>query len=248
MSSVETRGPSVQPTVNYDSELFERYIREYAASHPGPVRILEAGCGRRWSLHLADVDFRLTGVDLNADAMRLRIASGDLDEAITGDLRTIALPAGSYDIAFSSFVLEHVAGAEQVLDRMVAAVRPGGLLLVRIPDRDSVYGFITRYSPHWLHVQYKRRIRGVKQAGTPGWAPFSTVYDKIVSWHGMRTYCASRGLEIVDACSSNFYLRAFGPFAAVVDRGLRLMAMLSLGRLTARHSNLAFVLRKTGRE
>lgn len=243
MSAVQVLKPRVQPTANFDSELFERRIRECAESSPGPLRILEAGCGRRWSLDLTGVDFRLTGVDLNASAMRAR---ADLEETIVGDLRTVALPAGSYDIVFSAFVLEHVAGAEQVLDRMVAAIRPGGLLLVRIPDRDSVFGFITRHSPHWLHVQYVRRIRGGKLAGTPGRGPFPSVYDEVVSWRGMNAYCAAHGLQIVDAYSSNYYLDSLGRFARIADRALRGVAALSLGRLTADHSNLAFVIRKPG--
>jgi SAM-dependent methyltransferase len=233
--------PQAQPTASYDSKLFERRIREYAESSPGTLRILEAGCGRRWNLDLTGVDFQLIGVDLNADAMRMR---SDLDEAIVGDLRTVALPIDAYDVVYSSFVIEHVAGAEQVLDKMIAALRPGGLLLVRFPDRDSVFGFITRHTPHRLHVQYIRRIRGGKLAGTPGRGPFPSVYDKVVSWRGMTQYCTSHGLQIVDACSSNFYLSAFGRFAAVTDRALRLVAALSLGRLTANHSNLALVIRK----
>ena len=108
-----------------------------------------------------------------------------------------------------------------MLDRLVPAIRPGGLLLLRIPDRDSVYGFVTRHSPHWLRVQYKRRILGAKQAGKPGYGPFPPVYDRIVSWRGMTGYYVSRGLEIVDAYSSNFYLRSLGRFAGIADRGLR---------------------------
>ena len=97
--------------------------------------------------------------------MRMRLEeAGDLDEVIVGDLRAVSLMPGSYDVVFSSFVLEHVEGAEAVLDRLVPAIRPGGLLLLRIPDRDSVYGFVTRHSPHWLRVQYKRRNPG-RQAG-----------------------------------------------------------------------------------
>jgi SAM-dependent methyltransferase len=241
MSLTQTRAPQPQPKATSDSELFEHHIRKYAESHPGSLRILEAGCGRRWSLDLTGVDFRLTGVDLNADAIRMR---ADLDETIIGDLRTVALPSGSYDVAFSTFVLEHVAGAEQVLDSMIAAIRPGGLLLVRIPDRDSVFGFITRHSPHWLHVQYMRRIRGGKLAGTPGRGPFPSVYDEVVSWQGMTSYCASRGLQIIDAYSSNFYLDAFGRFAGITDRALRAVAALSLGRLTADYNNLALVVRQ----
>lgn len=246
MTATALRKPQPQPTRRFDTELFERRIREYAQAHPGEkVRILEAGCGRRWNLDLSGVDVHLTGIDIDADSVRVRVAeAGDLDEAIVGDLREADLPAGSYDIAYSSFVLEHVAGAEQLLDRLVAAVRPGGLLLLRIPDRDSVFAFLTRCSPHWVHVQYWKRIRGIERAGTPGSGPFPVVYDKVVSWHGMTGYCNQHGLAILDAYSNNFHLGNYGRHAALVDYGLRSVALLSLGRLTAGYNNIAFVIRK----
>lgn len=247
MSPLGTRQLLAQPGARFDTELFERRIREYATSRPGQIRILEAGCGRRWSLDLTGVGFHITGIDLNADAMRMRLAgTGDLDLAIVGDLRATGLPAGSYDIVFSSFVLEHIAGAEQVLDRLIPAIRPGGLLLVRIPDRDSVYGFITRHSPYWLRVQYKRRIKGIKLAGTAGRGPFPPVYDRVVSWRGMTAYCRKHDLEILDAYSSNFYLHSLGRFAWLADRGLRSVAKCSGGRLTGDHNNLALVIRAPG--
>jgi SAM-dependent methyltransferase len=234
-----------QPAADSDLQLFQDRIREYAGSHPGKLRILEAGCGRRWYLDLAEVDYHLAGVDLNADSMRMRIENaGDLDEAIVGDLRNVSLAADAYDVAYCSFVLEHVAGAEQVLDRLFGALRPGGLLLLRVPDRDSVYGFLARNSPHWLHVQYKRRIQRVKLAGTPGRGPFPTVYDRVVSWQGITAYCARHGLEITDAYSSNFHIDHFRRLAPVADTALRAVANISRGRLTADHNNLALVIRK----
>jgi SAM-dependent methyltransferase len=247
MSALGNRKLVAQPGARFDTELFERRIREYATSRPGEIRILEAGCGRRWSLDLTGVGFHVTGIDLNADAMRMRLAEiGDLDSAIVGDLRMTSLPAGSYDVVFSSFVLEHIAGAEQVLDRLIPAIRPGGLLLLRIPDRDSVYGFVTRHSPYWLRVQYKRRIKGAKRAGTAGRGPFPPVYDRVVSWRGMTAYCRERGLEIVDAYSSNFYLHSLGRFAGLADRVLRSVAKCTGGRLTGDHNNLALVIRAPG--
>lgn len=233
------------PSRKFDLELFETRIQEYAGSHPGKLRILEAGCGRRWYLNLADVDFHLAGVDLNSQSLRMRTDEvGDLDEAIVGDLREAVISPETYDVAYCSFVLEHVAGAEQVLDRLFAALKPGGILLLRIPDRDSVYGFAARHSPHWLHVQYKRRIQRVKLAGTAGWGPFPTIYDQVVSWRGIVTYCSQRGMEIVDAYASNFHLDYFRGMAPAADRGLRFVARASRGRLTADHSNLALVIRK----
>lgn len=234
-----------QTTMRSDVEIFQARIREYARAHPGVLRILEAGCGRRWHLDLKDVDFRLVGVDLNPDFLRTRSEqAGDLDEAIVGDLREVALSPESYDVVYCSFVLEHVAGAEQVLDRLLAALKPDGLLLLRIPDGDSVYGFLARNSPHWLHVQYKRHIQRNKLAGTPGHGPFPTVYDQVVSWKGITSYCARKGAEITDAYSSNFYLDHFGSLSAIVGRGLQWVAMVSRGRLTADRNNLSLVIRK----
>ncbi len=247
MSDLGTQQLQAQPRALFDTELFERRIREYAASHSGTIRILEAGCGRRWNLDITGVSFHVTGIDLNADAIRMRLAElGDLNAAIIGDLRATSLPPRFYDVVFSSFVLEHIAGAEQVLDRLIPAIRPGGLMLLRIPDRDSVYGFVTRHAPYWLRVQYKRRIKGAKQAGTAGRGPFPPVYDRVVSWRGMTAYCREHGLEILDAYSSNFYLDSLGRLAGLADRGLRSIARCSRGRLAADHNNIALVIRAPG--
>jgi SAM-dependent methyltransferase len=234
-----------QPTASFDLEIFETRIREYAATQSGALRILEAGCGRRWYLNLEGIDFHLAGVDLNSEALRIRIEQvGDLDEAIVGDLREVTLEPELYDVIYCSFVLEHVTGAEQVLDRLLAALKPGGMLLLRVPDGDSVYGFLARRSPFWLHVQYKRRILRNKLAGKPGHGPFPTVYDSVVSWKGITAYCARHGVEVADAYSSNFHLDLFRGAATIADRGMQLVSKASRGRLTADHSNLSLVIRK----
>lgn len=60
----------------------------------------------------------------------------------------------------------------------------------------------------------------------------------------MTSYCASRGLQIVDAYSSNHYLNAFSRFAGITDRALHSVAALSHDRLTADYNNLALMIRK----
>ena len=43
-------------------------------AHDGarPVRILEAGCGKRWHLDTTPVPLEITGVDIDANVMRIR--------------------------------------------------------------------------------------------------------------------------------------------------------------------------------
>lgn len=211
----------------------------------GPVRILDAGCGRMWTWNLDGIQMHLTGVDVDADALRLRVQQqGDLDEAIVGDLLTVPLPDAAYDIVHSAFVLEHVHGAEGALDRMVAALRPGGLMVLKIPDGRSMYGFLARRTPHRLHVLYKRKIRRKPLAGTPGHGPYPVVYDAVISGTGILAWARKHELEVLTVVGDNGHLRFFGGLAPVVDIGLRGAAVLSFGHLTARHANLAFAFRK----
>jgi SAM-dependent methyltransferase len=237
---------ALQPEYSFDRQVFERRIEELATDD-SKIDILDAGCGRRWPLSLAGVQYRLTGIDTDEEALRVRRdQTGDLDEWIAGDLRTVELGEAAYDVVYCSFVLEHVAGARTVLDRFTAALRPGGLLILRIPDRDSVFGFLTRITPFWVHVLYRRWVKGNKNAGKPGHEPYPTAYDQVVSRAGIGAYCADNGLEIIDEYGSDFYLRELGPWRMVIVPLVKVVEALSFGRLTARHNNLSFVLRKAG--
>jgi SAM-dependent methyltransferase len=228
-----------------ERELMARRIAELQPIGNDPIRILEAGCGQRWPIHVAGRPIHLTGIDTDAEAMRIRKESqGDLDVGIVADLRTVDLPADSFDIVYCSFVLEHVDGAENVLDRLVHATRPGGRLIIRVPDGKSVYGWFVRRSPHRVHVWWKRYVEGFENAGKPGHAPYPTVYDKVVSREGLVDYAARNNLAVVDIYGSNSYLRVFRRARRIAEMGIRVTAWLSRGRLAATHNNIGVVLQK----
>ena len=112
------------------------------------LEILEAGCGRRWPLNLGDTNYRLMGVDLDETALSIRKSVvKDLDETILGDLRHVDLDENTYDIIYNSCVLEHIDNAKVVLQNFAKWLKPEGLLILRFPDRNSVYGFFTRINP-----------------------------------------------------------------------------------------------------
>ena len=85
---------------------------------------------------------------------------------------------------YNSYVLEHIDGADGVQAKFSNWLKPGGILILRIPDRDSVRGFVARLTPFWFHVFYVKYIVGLRQAGTTGFGPFRTFYDPIVSQGG----------------------------------------------------------------
>lgn len=210
-----------------------------------PVRILEAGCGRRWTLDLSGVNYTLTGIDVDEQALRLRRDNiGDLDETILGDLRDVPIADGSYDVIYSSFVLEHVDGAMNVLNNFVRWLKPGGILILRIPDRESVYGFITRITPHSFHVWYKRHVLAMAGAGTPGHGPYPVFYDEVVSRKGVARFCRANGIDMLWEYGHPFYIRGKRLGTLATSSVMLLISTCSLGRLAWRHNNVTFVLRK----
>jgi SAM-dependent methyltransferase len=210
-----------------------------------PLRILEAGCGNKWPLKLT-VPYALTAVDIDANALEIRKAKmRDVDELIVADLRQGDLvPEGRFDVIYNSFVLEHVQGAEQVLDNFFRWLVPGGLLIVRIPDRDSVYGFLTRMTPFWAHVLVKRYVFHSKNAGKPGFDPYPTFYDRVVSRKGIRAYCEKHGHIIRDEAGFSDYLPRQPSLRALSRLFVRTLSLLSFGRLDWRYNNLTIAIQK----
>ncbi|SFN75698.1 Methyltransferase domain-containing protein [Nitrosospira briensis] len=225
-----------------DAELIEDFIRQMGPVD-GALRILEAGCGQSWSLRLDGVEYVLTGVDSDSHALDIRKnVMKDLDVAIVGDLRTVEFDAGTFDVIYNAFVLEHIHGAENVLNSFVRWLKPGGLIVIRIPDPDSVQGFVTRVTPHWFHIFYYRYLLKKKTAGLPGYAPFRTYYDSVVSRQGVRKFCEKNNLSIAAEFGDGYIRPGEGMIQLAIGMIKQIIASLSLGKLSARHTNLLYVL------
>ncbi len=224
-----------------EHQFLEDALRKEAATKP-LLRILEAGCGQRWGVDLSDCHIHLTGVDVDAAALKIRIAKhDDLDEAIVGDLFTIDLPPESFDVIHNAFVLEHVRDPERLLDNFLRWLRPGGLMSLKLPDRNSVKGFLTRITPYWIHVQYYRIYRKNPNAGKPGYMPYPTPFRPIVSRVGIRRFCSERGLPIV---AERGRASSVDDNSLLFQSILRLGHFLSLGRLQSDYSDVDFLIRK----
>jgi SAM-dependent methyltransferase len=224
-------------------DLLTRGVRGYAAGHPGqPVTILLAGC-------LASGELPDLG-QLRADGCELAVSLIDTDDQVAraaahgradglavvlSDLRTVPLPPRSYDVVACA-LLDRIQHAELVLDRLVDSVRPGGLLLLRVRDRDCAAGFLDRKLPARL------RARAWRTAcpGRPG--PYPAVYEPLAGARGVQAYVLRRGLVIAGREAVNTLAgqrRAGGWLLA-----RRVVALLPGATRTAAHDELRYVIRK----
>lgn len=129
--------------------------------------VLEVGCGQGWFLkslqgHVAHA----AGLELNRQAIATTATTFPV-LAQTLAQHAAAQP-GAYSAVCSFHVIEHVADPAAILRDALAALRPGGLLIVSTPNRDAP-AFASRSDPfdlpphhlnHFDATSY-RRIAGV---------------------------------------------------------------------------------------
>lgn len=240
--------PNVVQTSSYQEidQLQSDAIRALAKRLGRQLSILEAGCGQRWTVDLTGVDFTLTGVDLDAEALELRRNKRrDLDVPIVGDLCSVQLPEASFDVVYSAFVLEHVRQADVALQNFVRWLRPGGLMILRLPERKAVRAFLTRALPHKVHVWHYRYVLGNKQAGQPGHAPYPTYHHPVIDRERLCRFLGERGVQCLNTYGDGFVREGRGRLQKLVIRGIfKTVSALSLGTLTADHRDLLYLAAK----
>jgi len=229
-------------THEQESRILIEHLTDWCRNRGNRILILEAGCGREWSLAGLPCSYHLTGLDLDPEALRIRVEiSKDLDAAIHGDLRNAKLPSHGFDLIYCAYVLEHIEGTQIVLRNFLDWVRPGGAIVIKIPDGNCAYGLLTRMTPHWFHVLYYRWLRGDKTAGKPGYHPYPTVYEDVISYNGMLRFAEQAGLRLGGAWATRVETRP-GVGGWLIRTVLTVVDFLSRGRFPSDHCTLTFLM------
>lgn len=131
------------------------YRRDVRPHLPSSGRVLELGCGQGGQVTLLAADgYDAYGVDISPEQVEIARAGGN-DRVLLGDFRDLLRPA-EWDAVVAIDVLEHLSRSEliAVFDSVHSALRPGGVLVARVPNAGSpiggsiMYGDITHET--WL--------------------------------------------------------------------------------------------------
>jgi len=145
----------------------QAYINKYFEGRS--ISVLEAGGGSLQHIQIPK-NSHITVVDISKE----QIHKNDYaDEKILADIQECNFP-NKYDLIVLYDVIEHLEFPERALTNLMDAVRTGGLILIAAPNLFSLKGLVTRFTPHWFHVWFYRRILGNEKAGKPGLGPFKT--------------------------------------------------------------------------
>ena len=211
------------------------------------LRIYEAGGGSTSFLPLNVLRrAHVTVVDIDQDQIR---NNDYAQEAILGDIQTYRFAPDSFDLVICYNVIEHVPDVEAALQGFCEALKPNGMILIGAPNPRSLSGVVTKYSPHWFHVWFYRHIRGIKNAGQPGCAPFPTHFHPLISLRNLDAFAEKHGLQAIyrRQYESPRYpeMRRRKPtLATVIDAAARVMNFFLPGRADVRHGDYHVILRK----
>jgi SAM-dependent methyltransferase len=135
-SALEERISDAHYAANSEFERTSKvFTRRLVPSQP-PLRILDIGCGTGLNArHLAAMGHAVVGTDLSSVAIE-KFKQNGFDGFVCDMERVGALPQpdASFDLAFASEVIEHIADTATFLAELHRLVRPGGLLVLSTPN------------------------------------------------------------------------------------------------------------------
>jgi SAM-dependent methyltransferase len=140
--------------------MLERYF-------PRPERVLELGCGTGFvlaAIHERFPNASLTGGELFTEALavaRSRVPSAELVQVDGRDLPFVE----EFDVAAAFDVLEHIREDEAVLQGIARAVRPGGGLIVTVPQHQALWSAVDDYSHHVRRYSRGELVAKLARAG-----------------------------------------------------------------------------------
>jgi SAM-dependent methyltransferase len=131
--------------------IFDRRLSELPQPLPGRNRLCDVGCADGQFLELAAKrGWEPHGVELNPPAAARARQRGA--EVMLGRLEELDDVAwGSFDVVTSWDCLEHVPRSREFVERLVALVRPGGLILLTTLNRRSLVYKV--FGSHWRLIQ-----------------------------------------------------------------------------------------------
>lgn len=212
---------------------------------PG-ARILDLGCGAGITVAaLAERGFNVLGIDVSdhmLDRARKNCALRGLSDHVSfrvGDAEALDLPDEAFDVVIAMGLIEYLRRDRWALQEMGRVLKPGGHLIVTVPNRDRLAFRIGRVASKIedRFAYYRSRVRtlaGLRHNGSAGSPPRDGSKDsegftrRLYSPAGLREQLGNLDYEIVESMSHGF--GPFGPLSR--SRTLSVLAdrTLELGR------------------
>jgi SAM-dependent methyltransferase len=187
--------------------IFERMTRWFRRRRVHVIRrltkpgaVLDVGCGRGFTLSfLRDIGYRTVGVELSPHAALHARETLGLDVR-AGDFLRLPFTAEEFEVIIFWHSLEHLAEPGRALDRARELLRPGGLLVIAVPNFESMQSLAS--GRRWFHLDVPRH-----------YVHFSA--------RGLRDALRRRGFRVVDIAHFSMEQNPYGWIQSLLNRVFR---------------------------
>jgi 2-polyprenyl-3-methyl-5-hydroxy-6-metoxy-1,4-benzoquinol methylase len=141
--------------ISYAEEIMK--ILAFFHRIPAKIRVLDFGTGWCEWIRMAH--------GFGCEAYGTDLAKAKLDYAATQGIRTVALeaiPEASFDVIHTEQVFEHLPNPREILFKLAAALRPGGLLKVSVPNADGIRMQLRRLPHDFQPARFRNDLLAVQ--------------------------------------------------------------------------------------
>ncbi|MBI3192855.1 MAG: class I SAM-dependent methyltransferase [Ignavibacteriae bacterium] len=151
------------PIGDVSTKYFKRYIMRYQKDKVEKIsrfrrngKVLDIGCGVGFFLKEAsDTGYESEGIELSSLAANIGKERWKL-EIVNSDFLSYPYSPSTFDIVTLWHVLEHFDQPVKVLQKVNQILKPGGLLVIAVPNIQSIQAKIFR--SHWYGVDVPRHL------------------------------------------------------------------------------------------
>jgi len=142
-TGLELTGERTLPGIPRENYWFQRHLVAYhlAADMAAGRRVVDVGCGEGYGpAMLAERAVQVLGVDIAPEVVEHAsgaYAAPNLSFEIM-DVGSLELPAGSFDMAVSLQVVEHLVDESSYFREIVRVLEPGGTAIFSTPNRLTI--------------------------------------------------------------------------------------------------------------
>lgn len=118
--------------------------------YPDPLRYLEVGCGTGYVLRRVAEEFpnaEITGSEVFTRGLVIAAERAKRAELLQMDARNMPYHS-EFDVIGAYDVLEHIPEDEAVLEGMIQALRPGGIVVITVPQHPWLWSQQDEYACH----------------------------------------------------------------------------------------------------
>ena len=215
--------------LHYDQEMRrERAILDRRLALAGGD-VLSVGCGEHPGRHLFPrPEFRMTGVDLDAELISSLVDSGELDDGTVARAGELPYEPRSFDVVLYRLVLHHVVfqgPLRPVFEESARLLRPGGALLAIEPGlwhpvgaglalaNRAGLGPAVHGTPDDIPLSPRTLTREARAAGLE-----PELHAVTYGWRRLPS-TAQRAVHTIDGAGSRPRLAVFGHTLMLIARG-----------------------------